>query len=61
MSQEEVDSPPAEVQPFPLTVDLLHILFQLPTPTLLRIPSGLELQVRDAWIAEVQGVPPTPR
>ena len=56
MSHEEADFPPAEVEPFPLTAKLLHIIFQLLTLTLPMIMSGLELQVRDAWIADIQAV-----
>ena len=51
----------AEVEPFPLTADLVHMLFQLRLPTVSYIPVGLELQVRDAWIAEVQAVTQHPR
>ena len=47
---------PAEVEPFPLTLEILHMVFQLRIPTVNRIPTGLELQVRDAWIGEVQAV-----
>ena len=32
------------------------MVFQLCIPIVSRIPTGLELQVRDAWIAEVQAV-----
>ena len=56
MSQAADALPPREVEPFPLTAEILHMCFQLHTPTLPRIPFGLELQVRDAWIAEVQAV-----
>ena len=47
---------PSEVEPFPLTTEILHMVFQLRIPTTSRIPSGLELTVRDAWVAEVQAV-----
>ena len=60
MAHHAPDLLPAEVEPFPLTADILHILFQLRIPTVGRIPTGLELQVRDAWIAEVQAVTQQP-
>ena len=56
MGDEADDLLPTEVDPFPLTVEILHMVFQLRIPTVSRIPTGLELQVRDAWIAEVQAV-----
>ena len=46
----------AEVEPFPLIGDLVHMLLQLRLPTVTHILVGLELPVCDAWIAEVQAV-----
>ena len=51
----------AEVEPFPLTADLVHMLFHLRLPTVNYIPVGLVLQVRDAWITKVRAVPQQPR
>ena len=47
---------PVEEEPFPLTVDTFHMIFHLGIPTVHMIPTGLELLVRDAPVAEVHGV-----
>ena len=51
----------AEVEPFPLTADILHLCFQLQITTIPRIPSGPDLLLRDAWIEEVVSVTQRPR
>ena len=43
-----------EVEPFPFTPEILHMVFQLRIPTVSRVPTRSELYVCDAWIAEVK-------
>ena len=44
----------------PLGVEDLHATFSVRTATVSHIPRGLELAVRDAWLAEVRAVLATP-
>ena len=56
MSHEADALLPTEVEPFPLTTNIFHMCFELHTPTFPKIPTGVESQVRDAWIADVKAV-----
>ena len=60
MSHEAEELLPAEVEAFSLTADILHMCVLFHVHTLSRIPTGIELQVRDAWVTEVQAVATLP-